>query len=309
MKLNKAPLALAVLATLSSQAFADVTVYGKANVTVQNSDEGAGSFTELKSNASRFGLKGGEKLSDNGLEVIYKLEWQVDMTDAGDSSDDHIKARNQYVGLKGGFGEVVVGRNDTALKQSQGKIDQFNDLEGDLKNVFKGENRMGNSVTYKTPNLSGFRVIASYIADDAPDAEAGYSLAVTYGDSALKKQPIYASIATDSEVKGYDVTRATVQGRLGDVKLGAMYQTQDAVEGGKDADGFLVSAAYSIDNVTLKAQYQTMDFDNADEKAATSIGADYKLGKNTKLFAFYTKQEKDANTDHDYLGLGIEYKF
>ena len=311
MKNVKAPLALSLLAALSAPAMADVNVYGKANVTVQNSDEGEGSFTEIKSNASRFGVKGSETISEeSGLKVVYKLEWQVDMSDAANSSDDHLKSRNQYVGLQGGFGEVLIGRNDTALKQSQGKLDQFNDLEGDIKNVFKGENRMGDSITYKTPKFNGFQVIGSLIAEDSANADNGYSAAVTYGDKGLKKSAFYASVAMDSEVKGYDVVRGSIQGKVAGVKLGAMYQTQEKIDGSESADGFLVNAAYKINDYTLKAQYQVLEYDaDKDDKVATSVGVDYKLNKNAKLFAFYTKQEKDETTDNDYLAIGMEYKF
>ena len=206
MNFVKSSLCVALVSGLSFSAFADVDVYGKANVTVQSSDDGEGSFTEIKSNASRFGLKGSEKITD-GLEAVYKFEFQVDVSDAdskGDN-DDNISARNQYVGLKGAYGQVVVGRNDTALKQSQGKLDLFNDLEGDIKNVFKGENRLGDSITYTSKSYEGFKVLATFVAEDDVDADNGYSMAVTYGDSTLKKSAVYASVAADSEVNGYDV--------------------------------------------------------------------------------------------------------
>ncbi|MDX1361919.1 MAG: porin, partial [Pseudoalteromonas tetraodonis] len=96
MKFAKSSLCLALLSGLSFNALAEVDIYGKANVTVQSSDDGEGSFTEIKSNASRFGLKGSEKITD-GLEAVYKFEFQVDVSDAdskGDN-DDNISARNQ----------------------------------------------------------------------------------------------------------------------------------------------------------------------------------------------------------------------
>ncbi|MGB6135860.1 MAG: porin, partial [Shewanella sp.] len=41
-----------------------------------------------------------------------------------------------------------------------------------------------------------------------------------------------------------------------------------------------------------------------------SVGADYKLGKPTKLFAFYTENTFDSNDQDDaYVGIGIEHKF
>ena len=81
MKFVKSSLCVALLSGLSFNVLADVDVYGKANVTVQSTDDGEGSFTEIKSNSSRFGLKGSEKITD-GLEAVYKFEFQVDVTDA-----------------------------------------------------------------------------------------------------------------------------------------------------------------------------------------------------------------------------------
>ncbi|WP_028835659.1 MULTISPECIES: porin [unclassified Pseudoalteromonas] len=309
MKFAKSSLCLALLSGLSFNALAEVDIYGKANVTVQSSDDGEGSFTEIKSNASRFGLKGSEKISD-GLEAVYKFEFQVDVSDADSKGDDdNISARNQYVGFKGGFGQVVIGRNDTALKQAQGKLDLFNDLEGDIKNTFKGENRLGNSVSYASNSYEGFKVLASFIAEDDVDAKNGYSVALTYGDAGLKKSAVYAAIAADSEVNGYDVVRATVQGKIEDFRLGAMYQTQEKVDGSAEADGYLVNAAYLMGSNTFKVQYQTMDFDDSDDKSAISVGVDHKLNKNLKVFGFYSSFDMDNNVDQDYLGLGMEYKF
>ncbi|OLF76487.1 porin [Pseudoalteromonas haloplanktis] len=309
MKFAKSSLCLALLSGLSFNALAEVDIYGKANVTVQSSDDGEGSFTEIKSNASRFGLKGSEKISD-GLEAVYKFEFQVDVSDADSKGDkDNISARNQYVGFKGSFGQVVIGRNDTALKQAQGKLDLFNDLEGDIKNTFKGENRLGNSVSYASNSYEGFKVLASFIAEDEKDAKNGYSVALTYGDAGLKKSAVYAAVAADSEVNGYDVVRATVQGKIEDFRLGAMYQTQEKVDGSAEADGYLVNAAYLMGSNTFKVQYQTMDFDDSDDKSAVSVGVDHKLNKNLKVFGFYSSFDMDNNVDQDYLGLGMEYKF
>ena len=312
MKFVKSSLCVALLGGLSFNALAKVDFYGKANVTLQSSDDGEGSFTEIKSNSSRLGLKGSEKISD-GLEAVYKFEFQVDVSDAdskGDN-DDNISARNQYIGLKGAFGQVVIGRNDTALKQSQGKVDLFSDLEGDIKNAFKGENRMGSSVSYASNSYQGFKLLATFVAEDsdAAGAKNGYSMAVTYGDAALKKSAIYAAIAADSEVNGYDVVRASVQGKVADFKLGAMYQTQEKVDGSSEADGYLLSAAYTMASNTFKLQYQAMDFKGSDDKTAISVGIDHQLNKNTKLFGFYSNFDMDNNVDQDYLGVGIEYKF
>ncbi|MFD2164675.1 porin [Thalassotalea euphylliae] len=307
MKFTKQAIALAVLSASSFAASAaTVDVYGKANLTLQSSDEGDGSFTEIKSNASRIGLKGTHDLG-NGLSVVYKAEFQVDMD--GDS-DDNIDDRNQYVGLKGNFGEVLIGKNDTVLKQSQGKVDQFNDLNGDIKNLWKGENRMSDSLTYKSPKFSGFQLGLTYIAEDSVDAEDGISAAVFYGDPGLKKSKLFASVAVDSEVKGYDTMRATVSGKVAGFTLGAIVHNQEPVDGGAETDGFLVSAKYGLTKeLSLKGQLQTADTDGGDDKSGFTLGADYKLAKSTKLFAFYTTFDMDSGADEDYAAVGIEYKF
>lgn len=307
MKSQKTTIALAMLAAFAAPTFAaDVEIYGKANLSVQSSDSGEGSFTEVQSNASRIGLKGSHEL-DAGLSVVYRAEFQVDL-DGDSEKGKSITDRNQYVGLKGGFGEVLIGNNDTMLKQSQGKVDLFSDLNGDIKVLFKGENRMSDTVTYKSPKFNGFQFGVTYIAEDDVDGEDALSAAVFYGDSSLKKSNVYAAVAFDSDVKGYDITRVSAQTKLSGIVLGGMFQTQESASGA-EMDGFLVSAKYGINKFDLKAQYQAADHDGGDDKSGITVGADYKLGKSTKLYTFYTSFDMDSGADEDYLAAGIEYKF
>ena len=302
MKMLKALVAVSVAAGLSAPAIAGADLYGKVNVSVQNSDDKDGSRTEIKSNASRLGVKGSEKL-DGGLKVIYKYEFQVDVAD--ESGEKNLKSRNQYVGLKGNFGEVVIGRNDTMLKQSQGKFDIYSDYEADIKALWKGENRMSDSISYKSPKFNGVQLGLSYIADEDKD-DSATSFSATYGDKALKKGKYYAAIAVDSEVKGYDATRVTLGTKFGGVKVGAMYHSQEAVETGKEESGFLVNAQYKMGKYNLKGQIQTLEDDTG-----FTLGVDRKLGKRTKLFAFYTDIDFDAEDKKDgqYFAVGLEQKF
>ncbi|MBA6327113.1 porin [Colwellia sp. MB02u-6] len=308
MKHTYNKIAVVLLSSLSLSAFAaDVEVYGKANISLQSSDEGEGSFTEVKSNASRIGLKGTHDLGD-GLSVIYKAEFQVDL-DGDSAKGDSITDRNQYVGLAGGFGEVLLGKNDTMLKQSQGKVDLFSDLNGDIKSLWKGENRMADTLSYKSPKFNDFQLGVTYIAEDAVDAVNGVSVAIFYGDAKLKKSKVFASVAIDSDVKGYDIMRATIQGKVSGVVLGAIVQSQEKIDGTGEMDGFMVSAKYKMDKITFKGQYQAADFKGGDDKSGITLGADYSLAKSTKLYTFYTTFDMDSGEDQNYLAAGIEYKF
>ena len=59
-----------------------------------------------------------------------------------------------------------------------------------------------------------------------------------------------------------------------------------------------------LEIVDLKGQYQT-----AEDDSGFTLGADRKLGKNTKLYAFYTTFNFDTAEDESYLALGLEHKF
>lgn len=301
--MKKTAIAVAlVLAGVTTVQADPVTVYGQLNVSAQSSDEGDGRFSELKSNASRFGLKG-DFVLEHGLTLVYQLEWAVDLADVGGS--ENITSRNQYVGLRGNFGEVRLGRHDTALKDAQGKIDLFNDYEADVKALWRGEVRASDSVTYYTPTFNGFGAQITYVMEDAADAEDALSASVYYGDENLKDSHFYAAVAMDSEVAGYDAMRAQAQGKLAGFKLGAMYHTQENIVSGVEQDGWLLSAAYPLGKTELKAQYQTLEDDDA-----VSVGVDYKAGKNTTLFAWYSSFNLDVTApDRDYLAVGIKHKF
>lgn len=254
----KTLLASAMAVSVASSAYAadPLQVYGKLNVTAQSNDVNDETETTIQSNASRFGVTGEFELSQK-LEAFYTIEYEVD---TGDDTKENFKARNQFVGLKGNFGAVSVGRNDTMLKVSQGKVDQFNDLAGDMKTMFKGENRMAQTATYYTPMFGDFQAGVTYVASGDSDqvvgdnttGEDGVSMAVMYGDAGLKSTPIYAAIAYDSKVKGYDTARATVQGKIAGLVIGGMYQQQEKLDSGIKDDGFVLSTAYGINDVTLK---------------------------------------------------------
>ena len=304
--------------------------YGKLNISLQASDEGDGSFNELKSNASRVGVKGKYKLdTDYSLTAIYKLEWQVNVND---SNKDSLTARNQWVGVKGGFGELTVGRADTTLKVSQGKFDLFNDYEGDLKHLFVGENRVTDSITYKSPVYSNVQLLSSFIIADTsedPDAKNPYSIGILFGDLSLKKTDFFLSVAHDenmpvefdatddtSRTEALANTRVTGMYKFGNWRVGGMFVNTEVVNGGNNETGYAANVSYKFGNLLTKVQYQ--EFAGGD---AINIGADYKLGKNTKVYAWYTDRSENIFTaesdgkdyvfasEGQYVAIGMEQKF
>ena len=300
--MNKVILLGTATAMLATAPFAaangpiDGKLYGKVNVSVVNSDSGSDDTWKLNSNASRIGLKGSTQVSE-GLTVFYKTEFQVDV----DRDGDVFKQRNIYAGVKGSFGSVLAGKNDTPTKLAQKKIDLFNDLEGDIKKTFAGENRMSNIIAYTTPKYGNFS--ATYAVMPSEGDNGSLSDATSYSVS-YSKDDLYVAVASDSDVNGTDLLRVVSQYKVDAWQLGLMYQENDTT----NESGYFASAAYKSNNITYKAQYGSNENDtDGSDKTTLSVGADFKLAKNTKSFVFFTDNEDSSSTKT--MGLGFEHKF
>ncbi|WP_196141170.1 porin [Aliikangiella sp. G2MR2-5] len=319
MKIKTFALSSLALATMAATApaFADdewVDVYGKIMVTLDKVDnDGGDDQWEVNSNASRFGIKG--KGEAGSLEAFYQLEWEVDVSDSSKSSDDHIKSRNQIVGVRGGFGEVFVGRHDTPTKKLQKKIDLFGDLSGDIKYTFNGEERADNIVQYTTPKMGGFKAKLAFVPGEQTDVNDGLadgtSLALEY-----KTGDLNLGVSFDSDIEGTDVDtmRAMAQYKMGDWQFGLMLQDTE-VASGESFDGTMASVKYSMGDSALKLQLIDSDIwqsgvAKAKYGSQTSIGYDRKLGKKTTFFTYYTMGEvAESGLDDSIFGLGLVQKF
>lgn len=299
-----------VCAGFSVSAMGQATLYGKANVSYQTVDEVDESFTELKSNASRLGVKGDYTIDDN-LTAIYKMEFEVQVDD-GDKDGETFSQRNIFVGLKGDFGAVKAGKIDTPLKVAQKKIDLFNDLEGDIKNIFTDNDiRSNNIIIYDTPAIASFGASVALISSEEDGVDDGVSTSVAFEQSGF-----YVAVAFDQNVQDEDtdVIRVVGQYNVGGLQIGALWESQDA-EGVDEVEGTFASLQYKLNKWAFKVQYGSSDIVE-DGGTTLSFGGDYKLAKPLKLFAYYTQNESDVLdlggeniSDDDYLGVGIELKF
>ncbi len=331
MQLNNALIAAAVTAalTVSATANAEATVYGKIHTSVASVTSDAGteySATEIKSNASRIGFKS-SKMLENGMTFNGQAEFEIDA--AGDktkSSDDLIKLRNTYVGLKGGFGEVRVGMHDTPHKISTSKLDVFGDTYADYNNIIQNDNRVGNVVAYLN-NFGPVGFAAAYAAG-ADTAAAGNenagsatSVMVNYSANALYLTAAVETFAADDATNADELENATKVGlgyTVGDLKLGLVYETL-AYETSKDVSESYISAKYQMNSTTsLKAAYGMRDdaVSATDDEVMTAVGVDYKMDKQASLYALYANgtdgglaHKGKLAGDGSALALGLVYKF
>lgn len=286
------------------------TVYGKLWISVESQDTASGTEVDMVSNASRLGIKGSMDFGE-GIEAIYQAEYEVDPVDgtADESKDRTFKQRNSFVGLKGSMGTIFLGKHDTATKKSQKKIDLFNDLAGDIKNILQGENRMSDLVGYTTPKINGFSATFNAIkgTEGLGDDSIGDSTSTSIS---YDSENFYIALAFDSELKGYDSTRLTLQIPFNRSQLGIMLQDSEKLSTGEEEDGYVISFSQKVgDKGTLKFQQAESDM-KLDSGKQFSFGYDYKLSSKAKAFFFFTDLSGDNRSkEKEITGIGFEYKF
>jgi predicted porin len=206
--MKKSALALAVAGALALPfaAQADTILYGSARVSIDYLQvEGESSGWDVTNNDSRLGVLGNEDLG-GGLSAIYQYEFGVDVTEGGNFEND----RPKFVGLRGNFGTVTVGTQDTPYYNVSGIVDIFNSaktfgsdawlgggFEDDQVGRGLGLIRLDNSIYYATPEFSGFSGEAMLIMDGRFNNAEGFSDGVDIWNIALKYEqgPFFAGVS------------------------------------------------------------------------------------------------------------------
>ncbi len=286
-------------------------------------------------NGSKFGVKGSEDLG-GGMSAIWQIESAI-----GTDATQSIGGRNTFVGLKGGFGSVIVGRHDTPEKLSTGANDFFADTSADFNSMII-DTRENDVVAYITPDFNGFHAAIATVAGEAAaprnDMSNALSAALIYKNGPLGVS--YARTTADQGLAlnaGSDVptiwgvvagTAATDQGDLetnrfgasyamGDIKVALTHQTVEE-KNGIDLASTVVGGSYTMGPIVLKAQYGKANDKTASNQDATqwTVGADYNLSKRTAVYALHSKADLDnaggvagLSADLTVTALGLKHSF
>ena len=168
---------------------------------------------------------------------------------------------------------------------------------------------MSEFIGYTTPTLGdGFSATFNAIkGTKEEDNSIGDSTSVSLN---YKTKSFYAAIAFDSELKGYDITRISIQVPFNRTQIGIIYQDTEKLSSGLKEDGYVLSLSHKVgDKGVLKIQLAESDMKIGSGKQ-TSIGYDYKLSKKAKAFVFYTDLSGDSlSKEKEISALGFEYKF
>lgn len=177
----------------AAMAQSSVTVYGVADAGLAFERGGpAGSVSKVTSgiaSGSRLGFKGTEDLG-NGLAANFVVEngYGIDTGAAGQGG--LLFGRQAWAGLSGHFGAVALGRQYSPIyKTLRDVADPFCDgLAGAITNVFVGNTRVDNMVSYASPKVAGLSAELAYGAGEvAGDASANRTLgaSATYSEGPL----------------------------------------------------------------------------------------------------------------------------
>jgi predicted porin len=351
--MKKSLIALAVAGAFAAPAFAateNVDVYGKVHASVSVFGENIDSTTtqrgtndlQFSSNASRIGFKGAEDLG-GGLSAIWQIESGVNLDEQSGTWD----SRNSFVGLKGGFGTVLLGNHDTPLKLVGRAVDLFGDTMADSRNVLGGgsDTRASNVLAYISPSFSGLTIAAAYSTDfnkkgsqiaaataagDTGDqADNGvYNLNATYTNG-----PLFLGVGY-GDGDGHENAGLGAQWRLaggytfGAFKVVGQYDSLESDSGNTDYSAWMVGGAYTMGNIVLKANYMAGEVDavGGAEPTQWTIGADYNLSKRSTVYALYASSEEgvilgsgagssdqivsgDAGGDNSVFSVGVVHSF
>ena len=313
--MKKSLLVLAVAASLPAlvQAQTNVTLYGRVDnaVAFENTGTGGGSAILLQQgiqSSNRWGVRGAEDLG-GGLKAVFNLE-------GGFAADDGNKGagldfrRRSVVGVEGGFGSFVMGRDyDPLFRVLLGSdtlgLGHYNNVHTIFGAIgINGQRaygvRIDNGLHYVSPSMGGFVVRAAYgfaekfVAPKSQDR--AISLAAEYAAG-----PLYVGL-------GYRANNATAAGtdkylalggryNFGAFAVNAGYGTNNPIGAGNNLKSLWLGADAQVGPGRLHAQLGNMKGETAAQGKATSIGLtyNYPLSKRTNVYGTFGTLSNNAN--------------
>lgn len=328
-------LATACLSLTSIQSQAqNVTIYGRAVMSVNQVETGnTNKVTELRDNASRLGFRGVEDLG-GGMSALFGLEMGIS-ADTGTTTSPVF--RNSYVGLRGNWGTMAMGRLDSANPTGSPIYSQITSLTHFAPNdagatatsatMQNARNRTSNSIGYASPKLGPVTVRARvYLrgADTAAqpkDSMKSTDLGLDYQSGAFK-----AAISFAKDTKRGGLSNNEFNDK---VQVGVNYQLQKNWDvyfiGGldtykntsttrEDVEYSLLGTSYTMGQhkVVFNTMQRDVQASLTGVRKKNQLSYQYLLSKRTDLQAFIDNDTVDSsrsNVKVRAIGLGIRHNF
>ncbi|WP_062195424.1 porin [Caldimonas taiwanensis] len=310
--MKKSLIALAVLGSLAAaaQAQSSVTLYGRVDLGLKR-DIGDDTTRLEQGSGSRLGVRGVEDLG-GGLKALFNIEHRFTADDGAANST--FWAGRSVVGLEGGFGQVVLGREYTPARNIANRADPFGgDTVGKMEPILFGDilpTRQNNSITYTSPDFGGLRGQVQITVDEVAgnDNKAFYGLNLTYGAGPLSLAYGFDKSGVDDDTwhlvtAGYDFGAFRLIGAYG----------QGKPEGLGAADkhrSYLLGATAPLGAGELKLAYGKLETVDPDSDVSTkfAVGYHYALSKRTTVYADVA-HDREATNHKTGVDFGLKHNF
>ena len=290
--MKKAALATAVISALASTSSIAATVFENDTTTlnVGGRMEFRGDFGDAidgtMKNASRVRLNiGGETKLNDSMTGFGFYEAQQSVVDTNDtaSSNTEFEQRYMYTGVKGDFGAISFGRQDTAanLVSSMSDLGIFTDNQS--SHITAASKRTSNVIAYGF-SADALTINASFVGGSSKTSD-GYGIAATYD------MPFGLTVGL-----GY---AANDNGK------------DDEGSSNGSSDQIIAGLKYSIADFTIAGTYAEGDKDDKlkSKYKSTEVAAEYKLNSSFRLIAAYVNQEEKANSGSKFEDKKDFYEF
>lgn len=298
-----ATLSTGVMAADAQQA----SIYGSVEVTYTNVDAGGATTNGVADNGSTLGFKHSHMISE-GVEAFMKAEFEfrADETAAGEGNGGINNTDEIYIGVKGDFGSVQYGIDDTVVEWTDVVDTSENTgLAGEISAVSEVEN-----VQYVSPEIAEGLVVGATIPVESQSNFAG-ALAAKYSMDNIEVALAYSM--------GRDNSGAAATGGAEDtISLGAVYSMDDITVMGqyetqKDAADYIaLQGMYAMGQNQFVLGYGVLANDGGTDESTIALQALHNVSDNMYVYAEYTTTSDANNTDGldvDTLALGATYSF
>ena len=188
----------------------------------------------VDASSSRFGIRGSNDLG-GGLSGFYQWEAGINI----DNGNDIGGVRLGHVGLRGGFGEFVVGSFWTSdYSWTHGSTDIANTYSGYLNYSDERPARNSKALQYTTPDLNGFQGAIMVRADNSGANSQNADDPVT----------ICVNGTTVTSVTNCSGTEVVVDGTA----------ASDADPDANDLDAWNIAGVYAIQGFTVAGSYNSV---------------------------------------------------
>ncbi|HEY0922320.1 porin [Rheinheimera pacifica] len=302
-----------------------VSFYGKAEVQLAHTDKGLLRYTEqgsqLDTPFSRFGLRGEQQLNEH---VTAFFTYEVDVRGFDEqNTQSPFAARNTFIGIKGNFGQLIAGRNDTRLKTSEGGVDLFNETSADIAQILPGQDRLGDSLTYISPLYNQWQISVTYVLgqdNELQDGKDGGAISLSYGDSKLKQQPYFITLTQAQSLNGLNASRLMWQQQLANFTVGALLQYSKETDAQRSGTGGYISLQYAMGDWLPKLQLgrDTSQLRQQGRANHYTAGIDYLFNSQSKAYFFVTHLDlandsdgtvADSSATDTSVAVGLQYRF